>query len=357
MAARFEDDSPAFKECANCGATDDLLRCSRCRAEWFCSLGCHKSCRPNEFADAMEDSDPRFASWLRRHGKQAILRDVEVERLERAARATSGPGREDVMQAMYGRLDPKPQGRSSPPDSRFGHFGMFGGFGRCDVTLEANPRSDTRWPDLRLARLLSRQEAAWSSITIEPGMGMECARCGAAMAPRPRVQLKPTSVCVSLGLDDLPILCGHLYGTIKAEDSTWYLDDGILHLQMLKVHRRGHYAPGTSNADSWWRSLWAHCPPAETLSPQHPPTKYYWSEYENNDLPAPLPEVPRLATHSKRKPVPRQNMGDGSTATPDGPRLLPEPSSREGTAEATAGVIYLQIQTPDSDSRFGSRYI
>lgn len=42
--------------------------------------------------------------------KPCFSRPAEVERLERAGRATSGPGRDDVMQSIYGRLDPKPKG-------------------------------------------------------------------------------------------------------------------------------------------------------------------------------------------------------------------------------------------------------
>lgn len=67
-------------------------------------------CKRNEFADAMEEADPKFASWMRGHGKMAVLKDDEVDRLERATQAASGPGRHEVMESMYGRLDPKPQG-------------------------------------------------------------------------------------------------------------------------------------------------------------------------------------------------------------------------------------------------------
>ncbi len=51
-------------------------------------------CKKNEFADAIEEQEPKFAKWMRKHGKQAVLKDDEVDRLERAAQAASGPGRE-----------------------------------------------------------------------------------------------------------------------------------------------------------------------------------------------------------------------------------------------------------------------
>lgn len=58
----------------------------------------------------IEESEPKFANWMRKHGKLAVLKDDEVDRLERAAKAASGPSRQDVMESMYGRLEPKPQG-------------------------------------------------------------------------------------------------------------------------------------------------------------------------------------------------------------------------------------------------------
>jgi hypothetical protein len=40
-----------------------------------------------------------------------LVQDEEVERLERASHAVcSTPSRQEVMESMYGRADPKPQG-------------------------------------------------------------------------------------------------------------------------------------------------------------------------------------------------------------------------------------------------------
>jgi hypothetical protein len=36
------------------------------------------SCRPNQFADAIESAEPKFAAWMRGHGKLAVLKDDEV---------------------------------------------------------------------------------------------------------------------------------------------------------------------------------------------------------------------------------------------------------------------------------------
>ena len=76
-------------------------------------------CRRNEFADAMEEQDPRFAAWMRRHGKQAVLKDDEVDRLERAGAAASGEyTRQDMLESMYGRAEPKPAAPSYSAEER-----------------------------------------------------------------------------------------------------------------------------------------------------------------------------------------------------------------------------------------------
>lgn len=39
-----------------------------------------------------------------------MMKDDEVDRLERAGTAVSGATRQEVMESMYGRVDPKPRG-------------------------------------------------------------------------------------------------------------------------------------------------------------------------------------------------------------------------------------------------------
>ena len=58
----------------------------------------------------MEEAEPKFASWIRSHGKLAVLKDDEVDRLERAGAATMGVSRTEVLESMYNRLEPRPQG-------------------------------------------------------------------------------------------------------------------------------------------------------------------------------------------------------------------------------------------------------
>lgn len=52
------------------------------QAYWpFHRVWCHK----NDFADAVEKEEPNFARWMRKHGKMAVLKDDEVDRIERKA--------------------------------------------------------------------------------------------------------------------------------------------------------------------------------------------------------------------------------------------------------------------------------
>ena len=77
----------AQNACENCGGRDHLMKCSRCHAAFFCSVKCQKTywpfhkafCRKNDFADATEGTEPKFARWMRSHGKQAVLKDGASE--------------------------------------------------------------------------------------------------------------------------------------------------------------------------------------------------------------------------------------------------------------------------------------
>lgn len=47
---------------------------------------------------------------MRKHRKLAVLKDDEIDRLERAGAACAGMDRAEVMDSMYNRLIPKPRG-------------------------------------------------------------------------------------------------------------------------------------------------------------------------------------------------------------------------------------------------------
>ncbi|MEW5300926.1 MAG: hypothetical protein WDW36_003817 [Sanguina aurantia] len=279
-------DEAGVEECANCGTTSDLLRCSRCRSIWFCSLKCHKAywpfhksdCRKNEFADILDASEPKFAKWMRKHGKLAVIKDDEVERLERAGRATLGPSRDDVMGSMYGRLDPSPVG---PSYSR----------------QELLAMEQVAEKDRRQARLTSSRDTAWAALDTPLGVvtdkykwrqNQSHVELFVLVPPnvpshQVRVTLQEQHLCVGFSSQDNH-MNGTLFHAIRPGDSTWFIDGGVLHIIMLKRSRRGHYDEGNTNASTFWFSMWAHRPAGETLQIQHPPTGYYWSQYEEDDL-------------------------------------------------------------------------
>ena len=66
-----------------------------------------------------------------------------------------------------------------------------------------------------------------------------------------RVEVKPCTLHITVDGDRL--LGGELWAEIKAEDSTWQISDGVLEFSLLKRSRRGNYANGHTNADTFWR--------------------------------------------------------------------------------------------------------
>ncbi|WIA36527.1 hypothetical protein OEZ86_007821 [Tetradesmus obliquus] len=296
MASRYEEQQEySCTECENCGATDGLLRCSRCHAAWFCSLKCHKAywpfhksaCRRNDFADAIEHQEPQFAAWMRKHGKLAVLQDDEVDRLERSSRPGGwlGLGRQEVMEAMYGRADPRPTAPTY----------------HMTATAAATQQQQQQQQSGAAVVPVSSTDRGWQEITIPEGLGLAATRFkwrqnlshvevfvrlpGSVQPKQVCVQLSPSSLAVSAAGDAL--LAGQLAAAIKLEHSTWYCDEGILYMQLLKRNRRGHYSNGATAADTFWFSLLAAAKGADRLPGPHPPTRYYSSAYEADDL-APL---------------------------------------------------------------------
>ena len=101
------------------------------------------------------------------------------------------------------------------------------------------------------------------------------------------VDLSPERLHVRLW--ETTLLQGRLYAAISRDGSTWYVQDGILHLQLLKRSRRGQYADGCCNADTFWRGVLATCGPEECLPAGPPPVAYYSSWVEPEDLTRSLP--------------------------------------------------------------------
>jgi hypothetical protein len=105
------------------------------------------------------------------------------------------------------------------------------------------------------------------------------------------VSLKPSYLAIDF--DERPMLKGHLYREIKADESTWYIQDKVLEIVMRKRNRKGHYQDKMTNADTFWKSVLKNAPETEVLALEHPPTSYYWAPCED-DAGASDKEVRRL---------------------------------------------------------------
>ena len=71
------------------------------------------------------------------------------------------------------------------------------------------------------------------------------------MLPQVHVELTPTILKITIGGDRL--IGGALNADIKQEESFWQISDGVLELTLLKRSRRGNYANGHTNANTFWR--------------------------------------------------------------------------------------------------------
>lgn len=177
------------------------------------------------------------------------------------------------------------------------------------------------------ARRAALAGAAYHAIELPANLGLECARYKwrqnqshvevfvplpeGFRASKAQVQLRPGSI--SVVIDERPVLTGRLYREIKAEESTWFVQDGVLEISLLKRSRRGHYEGGTTNADTYWRAVVKGAAPHETLALEHPPTEYYWSLCD--DVKAEAPRLPPAAARAKAEAAAAQRRL-GAPATP-----------------------------------------
>ena len=260
----------------NCGATAGLLRCSRCRAARFCSPACHKSywpvhrarCRPNDFADAAEASEPKFAAWMRVHGRMAVLKDDEVDRLERAARPGGywGLGRAEVMDSMYGRADPAPApprfdardaaamraARRAALEARKTQVALRGAAAVAAAVDaddgDANVGAAAATSDPGALRAAAGA-AGFEAVVVPPGLGLAVssrlkwrqsqshvevfvrlpdalalrAAAGRSVKSRVAVRIEPASLHVALAGGADVVAAGPLFARVKAEASTWVI--------------------------------------------------------------------------------------------------------------------------------------
>ena len=186
---------------------------------------------------------------------------------------------------MYGRADPKP----APP--------TYSAEERTAMRRAAEAGKSAA----RLA-LQSAGGAAYAALHLPPLLSLDCQRYKwrqnqshvEVFVPLPeglpagRVEVQLCTATLRVTVDDAPVLAGRLWREVKAEESTWYVQDGVLELVLLKRCRRGHYEAGRSNADTFWRAVVRGAAQHETLPAAQPPTAYYSSHCEGLERQPPL---------------------------------------------------------------------
>ena len=307
--AHYQERVDAKEECQNCGAADRALAvCARCRSAWFCSVKCQRAywpfhkqwCRRNDFADAVERHEPKFARWMRKHGKQAVLKDGGRRTRARArdrcdetrrARERRTDGRRDATRLLnddadevdrldrnvvtqddlYGRANPKP----SPPDFDAEDMRKMRAAEEARMLAAREDTEDVAWLDIKvpdklgleLERYKWRQNQSFVEVFVKLPRGTK----------KHDLEVFLSSTRLDVRVRDEVVVQGNLTAVIKAELSTWVIVDGVLEISMLKKNRRGHYDNGCSNADTFWPKLLAD---AEASLPLPAPSEYFSTEYE-----------------------------------------------------------------------------
>lgn len=264
-----------------------MERCAVCRGAYFCSPACRTEyepfhrrwCRQNQFADASERDDPKFAEWLRKHGRQAVIRDDDVYRMQDKPQWD--------LDDMYGKAQHVP----SLPEYSQAELDL--------VKQRAREEQASR-------RKVSPFELAWRAIDVPEGLGAACdlykwkqslayvyvfLRLPEKTAAQPKrkvaVVFRPKRLTVLINGDTY--FQGDTMREIVPGESTWHVDAeaGILEITMMKLWRRDNYKDGETNAETWWRRLFQEDPdphrggglPEATIPFDKTPTEYYSCPY------------------------------------------------------------------------------
>lgn len=146
---------------------------------------------------------------------------------------------------MYGRAEPKPVPAQFSGEER-------AAMRRAQEAERAAAR----------AMLAGAGGPAYAAVELPPQLSLDCQRYKWRQSqshvevfvplpvglPARAVHVQLSTRAISIVVDEAPVLSGELWREIKAEESHWYISDGVLEVVMLKRCRRGHYEAGTTNA-------------------------------------------------------------------------------------------------------------
>lgn len=255
--------------------------CKVCHRAYSCSPACKKEyepfhkrwCKQNQFADAVEKDDPKFAEWMRAHGRQAVIRDDDVYRMQHKPVWD--------MDEMYGKAQFVPQ----VPD-----------YSQSELDLMKQRKRE----EVEQKHQATPFEMAWKAIEIPEGLGAACdlykwkqslafvyvfVRLPEKSAAQPRrkvvVLFKARQVTVLVNGD--VYLQGEPFREIVPDESTWHIDSeaGVLEVTAMKLWRRDNYKTGETNAETWWARLFREDVDPHRASPEavipldRAPTQYF----------------------------------------------------------------------------------
>lgn len=206
---------------------------------------------------------------MRKHGKVAVLKDDEVDRLERKTA---------TMSDMYGKNQPKPLPPSYTPE---------------ELRLMRAAEERSLLEDV----VGTKAEQLWGEIRVPDDMGLECSKYKwrqnqsfveifvqlPASVSAKAVSVELTSNFLSVTVGGEVLMKGDLFLPIKQDMSTWLINDNILEMVLLKRYRKGHYEDGKTNSDTFWFGIFRKGRPEESIELEHPPSKYYSSHWEKEE--------------------------------------------------------------------------
>jgi hypothetical protein len=216
-------------------------------------------CEQHEIADSVEATgDEKLAEWMRTKNRKVGIVTRGDQKVE------------------YGKL-PRPERVPTKEE------------------LEAEERARKERESRTFAQ---RQAEEYAAIRVPDGLGLvhdafkwyqtqhnvtvAAALPEGVTGKQIRVTIGPDRISVRSRLDgdDRVFVEGELAQPIKAEESSWQVDaaSGVLTLLLLKRWRSGNYAAGTTNADTWWPSLFRDSP---KIPLKYPPTEYYSAPKED----------------------------------------------------------------------------
>lgn len=240
-------------------AGTNLCRCSRCKCTYYCDAKCQRKnwdlhqhlCEQHEIADTVEaGGDEKLAEWMRTKNRKIGVvtrgdQKVEYGKLPRPERL---PTKEELEEEARLKRERESKTFAQRQTEEYAAFKVTDGFGLVADKFKWSQTQHNVTIVVPLAEGVSGKDL--------------------------RVVIGPERISVRAKADDAVIIEGDLEKPIKAEESSWQVDkaSGILGLSLLKRWRSGNYAAGTTNADTWWPSLFKDGP---KIPLKYPPTEYY----------------------------------------------------------------------------------